>query len=520
MFFHIDVFYTCRLTRENVTLGYLIPRITQERGSFANITQEALNQEIESGKVVDGAQEMEIENVEGDEESSESWSVKQKEFDHTRQELIRLVRQAHNESALSLDFVSLLLSCLRPAAGTTSMSPHLKQHVTVGSLGADLLTATPVNEDLSVLSGWKIQALDGASKLLKKSSDRLKSEVTKEARYWDSVLDTTNNGEVLFKIRKGDTRGLGIKYGFGDAGSEYRDKGVAVVSRKVDGNMCFTTKNQISNKIVVVTLYDTSSGEKVKIGSSTQTSLLPPFNVQNEIKNARNLLFEEELFFEMIKEARLLLSQKIEIRDNIVINLIDEVIKIEYVSPFEETEEFKVPSLKADLICSALHILVCYAHRRHLEKQRAKPLPIRPKPKTSSGSAPLFILRPLIAHMQHHKIVQRTTRLLQMIVENHNNVKLELESPVKQAESGSSYLGKLLFPPLSKYTMKIDNELTITILTSSPLQPHSPLYDVTATINNDDAKVVSKSGFYELSELEDWVSWIMKKYQIPKSSSE
>jgi mediator of RNA polymerase II transcription subunit 17 len=492
-------------------LGQLIPRITQERGSFANITEEILNQEIESGKTANDAHDAEMEDVEGEDESVESWSMKQKDFDHARQDLIQLVRQAYNESALSLDFVSLLLSCLRPAAGTTSMSPHLKQHVAVGSLGADLLATGSVDEDLSVLAGWKIQALDKASKLLKESSERLKSEVTKEARYWESVLETTNSGEVIFKIRKGDARGLGIKYGFGDAGSEYRDKGVAVVSRKTDGNMSFSTKKPISNKVIIVTLYDTSSGEKVKIGSSTQTTLLPPFNTQNEIKNARNLLFEEELFFEMIKEARLLLSQKVTIRDKIVINLIDEIIEIEYVSPFEETEEFKVPSRKADLICAAFHILVCYAHRRNLEKQRTKPAPLRPKPKQSTATPSLFILRPLVAHMQHHKVVQRTTRLLEMIVENHKNAKLELE-PSSQSDSQTAYLGKLLYPPLSKYTLTVENGLIATIVTSSPLQSYSPLYDVTAKLSNDPSKIVSKSGFYELSELEDWVSWIMKKH--------
>lgn len=508
----INITMTCLyLTREKITLGQIIPRITQERGSFASITEEALLQEIEGGKQEQNNEDTEMHDV-GDEEddTGKVSGLKREHFDQARQDLVQLVRQAHNESALSLDFVSLLLSCVRPAAGTASMSPHLKQHVAVGSLGADLLVAGSTEEDLAVLAGWKVQALQKSCNLLKESGNRLKAEVTKEARYWDSVLEITNSGEVLYKIRKGDARGLGIKYGFGDAGSEYRDKGVAIVSRRSDGNIAFTTKKPITNKIIIVTLYDTSSGEKVKVGSSTRTSLIPNFNVQNEIRNARNLLFEEELFFEMVREARLLLSHKVTIGDRIVINLIDEIIEIGYVSPFEETAEFRIPSQKADLLCSAFHLLLCYAHRRNLEKQRSKPLPLRPKLKQALSSHPLFILRPLIAHMQHHKVVQRTSRLLEMILESHQNASLEVES-YSRSEHENAYLGRLLYPPISKYVLTTENGLTVTIRTSSPLQSYTPLYDVTASLASDETKVISKSGFYELSELEDWVSWILKR---------
>ncbi|ANB12486.1 Srb4p [Sugiyamaella lignohabitans] len=301
-----------------------------------------------------------------------------KDFEQARIELVQLIRTAQNESALSLDFVSLLLSCLRPAAGTTSMSPHLKQHVAVGSLGADALWIQPQEEDPIVGAGWKVQSLGEASKQLKNAASRLRGEVVKEKKYWDAVMKTVvNDGEVMFKIRRGDARGLGLKYGFGDSGSEYRDKGLAMVRRKPDGELSFRFDRTKQRKAVRVVLYDITSGEKVPIGTSTPASLLVEDRVENEIKNARMILFEEELFFEMVQEARLLSSYKITVSDNVIsVNLFDELLEIEYADLSHTHPAEGLPQLKADLICNALHILLSYSHKRRLEKRRAVPAPL------------------------------------------------------------------------------------------------------------------------------------------------
>jgi mediator of RNA polymerase II transcription subunit 17 len=446
------------------------------------------------------------------------------DFDAARQELAQLVGQAQNESALSLDFVSLLLSVLRPAAGSTSMSPHLKHHVPVGSLGADQLSVEPPKEDRTVGGGWKVQSLGKASELLKNSAGRLKSEIDKERKYWINVRKTANAGEVLFKIRKGDARGLGIKYGFGDAGSEYGDKGIAMIKRRHDGSMSFKFDKAKRSHVVKVSLYDTSSGDHELIGCSRYKDLLlSEHSVQEEIKNARSLVFEEELFYEIVREARRLSSHKVSVvAGKVVINLYDEDLVVELVDPTVEEEEERDEdeggaennphSYKADLICNAFHILLCYAHRRNLQKRRTVPAPVSSKAKPPQS--PLFILRPIIAHILHSKVLKRTTRLLEMILQSHQNSSMSLEkySDIKsknQHEYENSYLGTLLFPPVSTYHLDTGNGISVTIITSSPLLSYIPLYDVTAKKGPD--QVLSKTGFYELNELEDWINWILKK---------
>ena len=97
-----------------------------------------------------------------------------------------------------------------------------------------------------------------------------------------------------------------------------------------------------------------------------------------------------------------------------------------------------------------------------------------------------------------------------MTLEDHKDVKMTIEGYANTSEKGS-YLGKLLFPPTSKYKLeRSERGITITIVTSSPLQSHTPLYEVMAVVD-DTGQVLSQTGFYELSELENWINWILRK---------
>uniref|UniRef100_A0A060TDV7 Mediator of RNA polymerase II transcription subunit 17 n=1 Tax=Blastobotrys adeninivorans TaxID=409370 RepID=A0A060TDV7_BLAAD len=511
-----------------LSLGQIIPRITLERGSFANVTEQSLLEEIAAehrSKEQAEGDEMEVDQgseqgaqvkQEPEKEGTEEPEVQEQQeqdFDKARAELVRLVGVAQNESALSLDFVSLLLSSLRPAAGTTSMSPHLKQHVPPGSLGADSLWTGPREEDNRVGAGWKLQSLSRASDLLNNAASRLKDEIGKERTYWQAIRETVRGGEVLFKIRKGDVRGLGIKYGFGDSGSEYRDRGIAMISRRPrDGKMTFKFDMAKRRHVVRVSLYnvDTSTGERALVGrSSCRRLLLEETSVREEIKNARTLIFEEELFYEIVQEAQRLASYKVNVTDGkVVINLYDEQIEIERVDPtelLEQGEQDEDVSLRAELISSALHVLLCYAHRRNLQRRRQIPAPMNSKVKPTPAS--IYLLRPIIAHLQHDKVITRTSRLLDMLVQGYDDAKVQLDrySDRKDGDT-TSYLGRLLYPPLSTYTIHA-KDVTMTIDTGTPLQSYNPLYNVKAKRGED---TISSTGLYELTELEDWVSWILK----------
>lgn len=574
--------YALTFSSNSLPLGEIIQRITQERGSFADLTEESLLHEIEEeaqkgteedSDLLYGAHaEPQLDEGEGEgadkqvadddddddnESKREDRIIDDDAFDKVRQELVGLISTAQNESALSQDFISLLMSCLRPAAGTTSMSPHLKQHIPVGSLSADTAKPTAVEDDPLVSAGWKIEALKHGSATLKNAAQRLEGEADKEELYWESVLSIVSSGEVLYKIRKGDARGLGIKYGYGDAGSEYQDRGVAALRRRANGTMSFQTGIAKRTKVLRVNLYTMVNGERTFQGSSAGIKIIEDEkSVEDEIKNARNFLFEEELFYEMAKEARSLISHRVKIQNGkIVIKLYDEILEIEFIDycykrpkneegmedeedhdmDGEEDEEagrtkshrsdqVKV-SKRASLICLAFHILLCYAHRKSLETKASIPGPFNTKEKKARTS--LYVIRPLIAHILHEKIMTRTKKAVELIAQNVPNLEirtepmaLESKAPSGSGSSGtvgstsgstSGYLGRLAMHPMSKLSVSLKDEITVLVVTGSPLQSYTPLYEAYAYAWNDKdrQKPISQASFYDLSELEEWVRWIL-----------
>lgn len=228
-----------------------------------------------------------------------------------RAEVVRLLSLAQNEAAVSLDFISLLISSVKPAAGTTSMSPHLRSHVPVGSLGADRVKATSFKEDYDVCLGWKIHAVSAAVERLKLAGERLAAVNLRERKYWLQVRDLAVSGEVLSKIRTADYRGLGVRYGFADAGSNYKEKGVATLRSSEDGKIVLKTEGDKRTKVLSVSVNRKISDEFRITGKHATKIEYDTSEFQNEIKQARDLLFEEELFFEVARETRLLVSQGI-----------------------------------------------------------------------------------------------------------------------------------------------------------------------------------------------------------------
>lgn len=412
------------------------------------------------------------------------------------------------------------------------MSPHLKQHIPVGSLSADSSKPSVVEDDPLVAAGWKIDALEHSSASLKSAAQRLEGEADKEELYWESVLSIVSSGEVLYKIRKGDARGLGIKYGYGDAGSEYQDRGVAALWRRSNGMMSFQTGITKRSKVLRVNLYSVLNGERIFHGASSGINIIDDEqSVEDEIKNARNFLFEEELFYEMAREARSLISHRVQIKNGkIVIKLYDEILEIEFVEHqpqkpvgddedtamdgTEEAPKVKI-SKRASLICSAFHILLCYAHRKSLETKASIPAPINTKEKKTRSA--LYIIRPLIAHILHEKIMTRTRKTIELIAQNVPDLEIKIEpmtveGKLQQPGSTSGYLGRLAVHPMSKFSILQKDKLSVLILTGSPLQSYTPLYDayVYAWSDKDEKQnPLSQGNFYDLSELEEWIRWVL-----------
>ncbi|KAK9469446.1 mediator complex, subunit Med17 [Lipomyces arxii] len=394
-------------------LGQVIPQIALERGSFANVKEESLRKEIEDQK-----------NQQTDEEtnsptdnsikpdvapaSKADLSSHEQEFNVNRTELSRLISAAQNEAAIALDFVSLLISSVRPAAGTTSMSPHLQSHVPVGSLGADRMKPLLPVEDTSVCVGWKEEAVGASVKRLADAATRLQDESQREKVYWRQIEDISLSGELLLRLRISDYRGLAVRYGFGDAGSKYKE-GIATLRRDAEGKIILKMEGDRSTNVLTITVLREVGSEYVETAQYYPRLWDNDADVKAQIRLARNLLFEEELFFLSAHETRLLASQGItlDFGNKITIPLTGMQIVLEMAEATKhhdamDVEERSDDNIVAEAVWVALHLLLSKLHRSNLQSSREIPQPLGTK---KVGIEASNILEPLVTAL-HTQPVQ------------------------------------------------------------------------------------------------------------------
>lgn len=122
------------------------------------------------------------------------------------------------EAYYALDFVSLLLSKHTPRQAELSMSQHLKQHVLLGTLGAEKVQAQQespevVKDQELVCKGWKLQSLSTAADALIQSATRLETEIEQETRYWEEILAIDKKRWSLCRLPR-ERHTLGVRFGF------------------------------------------------------------------------------------------------------------------------------------------------------------------------------------------------------------------------------------------------------------------------------------------------------------------
>ncbi|KAK9461166.1 mediator complex, subunit Med17 [Lipomyces oligophaga] len=404
------------------SLAKTIPQIILQCGSFANLSDATLRaDEISTSDVSenDNSTTLSANNVASNDAGSQ--------FAPVVAELSQLISAARNEAAVSLDFVSLLISAVKPAAGTTSMSPHLKVHVPVGSLGADHLPRPESNfsasdVDYPISLGWKSAALSAVSERFEKAHERLVREAGCEKTYWLQMEEIVQLGEILFKMRLPDYRGLGLRYGFSDAGSNYKEKGFATLRRDKSGKIVFKTEGEPQSLSLSVSILRNQMKTATFItspDSSTEGTSTESF--KSLIKQARDSLFEEELFFEIVRESKSLTSRGItsDFGDRIslpfdsytiCIEMISNILTLEMSQLSHDESKSSSASISsspdqnshvaddqflAEAVSITLHLLLSRLHRRNRALRRKIPLPLGSSAAVSATSSS-EILEPLL----------------------------------------------------------------------------------------------------------------------------
>ncbi|KAG0127707.1 subunit 17 of mediator complex-domain-containing protein [Tuber indicum] len=512
------------------SVSSLITRIQAQRGHFRDVDESILENEIREGKDTDALfNDSPVEESEGG--ASNSALAAGEEPDRATQlknakaEIVALVGHALNEALFGLDYVSLLVSLQNPEAGSSSMSPELKKSVPVGSLGFNKVQrrADPgsVKEDLAISHAWKVEGLNSAADTLMGASKKLGDDVGKEARYWEQILAIREDGWVVTRMPN-ERRTLGVRFGFAESAAEYKNKGVGALRRGEDGDVVMddvATTGSHGKAMLRVRVLE--NGE-VK-GSSVQSGNKCSGSVKDMIQRARNFIYEDELFFEITREARLMANYGVRTsEDAVTIDLGGGRSIVIDMAPLDDGDI--VPDIHnpdsnlAQGVVMAFRILLSYNHRMSLRK-RSKP----PPPLTQRKIVPpaLRMVAPITTHLLHHQHQLNLQNLLRHLIEVVKSAGMSAAFVTKPRHNCLKPVIKNVETAVEAFLERIESEATVKlpggwkveINMKTALGP--PLYGTAYIIGTShdgvSARLMGENRFTSSKEMEMYLFWCLER---------
>lgn len=449
----------------------IIRSIIREYGPFSELTEEKLENLIEKDAAamdVDGGNEDSSGNGVGRSEvleiSPSAGMEKEVEFYKARDEILTCVREALGSSTLTLDFVSLLLSSVRPAAGSSSMSPHLKESIKIGSLSCDRIVPNIADPDekrrqhniesMTLGRGLKLQSLQKSASLIKDSVQQLKKNLDDENTYWNEVLDVLKENELITTVsapitlpgsaggfsKQGSSlkqrRVLSVKYGYGDSGSDYFDNGIAILQKGEGGHIVFEKLNKnerektwggpkiVSVKIFKKPTYANESpqliGQSDSYGTLQREIIHEDESFVSKVKNSRFFIFENELFWHLMKEAAGLITVQVNVVDSCIkVDLVGCYLQLEALSIDSEEAKTPTPQLpannRADQIIKFFRILLCANNYKNIQKLRIPPVALS-KEVSAQKNKHGVLIRPVIMYTKHNHMIDQFKELLRSLL--------------------------------------------------------------------------------------------------------
>ncbi|KAI1365451.1 subunit 17 of mediator complex-domain-containing protein [Xylaria arbuscula] len=297
-------------------LAEFIARVNAQNGGFRNLNEAELRQEIESmkrGTLDDhGIQGSDVEDDDA-EDADEGDEAKHKNALVAREEFLRNIEFAHQSAMLALDSISLLLSKDVPVQAGTTLSPALRDLVGIGTLGASKLkepniTEAQIQDDLSVATGWRVMGINSMVDSVLAAAERLEKEIELETKYWADILAVSDDGWTVCALPQ-EPHTLGVRFGLAESGAEFRNNSIAPLIRNDDGTI----------KLGVGKVGGGSQRIRITVkkgGAVTDQSPLPAripddAPLKDRVREARNTIFHQELWYELNREARVLLAHDV-----------------------------------------------------------------------------------------------------------------------------------------------------------------------------------------------------------------
>ncbi|SCV06205.1 LANO_0H24410g1_1 [Lachancea nothofagi CBS 11611] len=569
----------------SMPLDQLIPIILQSRGigsKFADLSEDTLMEEIakESNTQVDTDGDVNMDNtefasdadqqaikpqqIEDSSPEDEESHVTQEQFQQLKLNTAQSLNLALNESSLALEFVSLLLSSVRPSAANASMSPFLKKTVPPASLNAEKIPAekpkdTEILDRNLVTKGWKLRSLEESRILLKETHKALETSLETEHSYWSKVAHYISKKDVVFKMKDKETgeKSLGLKYGYEDSGSTYRqERGIAILrhnANKDNLEVIPSEKRQQSalgkdnsEKFMRVRIFNKIQEEDdyVLSGETSLEDLLVPNSItagendiRRQISKLQFIIFEKELMFHLKKESENLISYgvTIENENKVTVEFPTEKMEFEMMKLNDDLimnhqqDAPKTNDRKASLILVMLRLLLVVMFKKQLKKKLLtgqKDFNANSKVSRFPESEAL-LLRPIMGKFRHGNYLN----LLQKVIETYILEEVEGSTVVRVALGNFRSNEDYDEPTYDKHIVKLDREIRLfdqilqtprtDLLVSLPASgkiefslQSSNYCNATTSVKYIDAtdSTVFDTKFSNFKELEDFLHFIVSEY--------
>ncbi|KAL8928990.1 MAG: hypothetical protein Q9208_001433 [Pyrenodesmia sp. 3 TL-2023] len=453
------------------SLPHLIARINEQKGSFRNVTEASLEEEIRAAEAGEA-------QATDDAEEGQNPKAKEDELLRAREQIIQEVGAAYAASSYALDFISLLLSKYDSKAAEATISPHVKGAVPLGSLGAERMqepSRSEAQEHTEELVGleWRLQSLTRSADSLLSSASRLQQEMEHETAYWQEILSAKEKGWSVCRI-PGEAHTLGVRFGFAEgtyiedpsesaadfaAHPEFRDRGLAALRGSSDGCIRLDRGPRWKgDKRLRVRLLE--SGERISASGSNTTTDTTELPLTEQLSRARNSLFDEELFHELGREIRNLINHGVRVVGSAIRFPLEEHSEVEIdLVPLDDERQDQAQnqsdSTIPDLVAMALRILLSHGHRETHRRRTQPPTPLSETP-TPRRVYPL--LRPILEIKQHDSAVKAAKATLNVLKQTLSSASFSFSASELPSSS-------LLPPPQGKTS-------TLHTLTSRLTHPH------------------------------------------------
>jgi len=281
------------------------------------------------------------------------------------------------------------------------MSPALKEAVPIGTLGTHVLQnkapSAAIRKQLNLISqGWRSESFKSASEKLANASIKLKAEGEKESRYWAQIADLNSRGWPVSRLPR-DAKAIGVHFGFPEAAQQFRDRGFALLRQLEDGTVSLDSPRRRKRLVVSVSRGNKTTG----IFHFSTIAKDESTNIDQQITAARDSLFEEELFYEISREARTIANQGITTQGQHIEIALDAHSRLSLLFG-EDTQGDETMSPRdnetAEFVGTSLRLLLNAAHEQNLARRSQRPPVMTLKPRPIPEYA---LIRPIIAHLRH-----------------------------------------------------------------------------------------------------------------------